>query len=205
MPVDWPHPSKASLPSTGTDLLRAKFEVFIFSRYKDMNGDGKCRNRVIWSGQGLLKVISACDFYSTSIETNLCVYFVPFTRYSELFVESRQLYLPHRHLAPLYIRGDSGRISPRSLARKNQSSWTGLSCCVITVILYLVVLVKHRIVTDQQTDTQTQVRSIFAITFCNKNKTVQHIPRQNSVARYKVKNKNREQIIYLFKVLFLNC
>ena len=65
------------------------------------------------------------------------------------------------------VGGDSGRISRRSLAPEN-SPW--LSCCVVCVILSLAVLVELRLVTDRQTQTQTDTGPRL-------------VPRMHSIAR----------------------
>ena len=65
---------------------------------------------------------------------------------------------PHLHLAPPYGL-TPGRISRRCLASENYSP--GLFCGTVNVILRLAVLVEHRLVTDRQTDRQTQGHSIY--------------------------------------------
>jgi len=73
-----------------------KFEVSRFIRYEAVNGGAKCRK---WGDFGVVRghsgltAISPFDrehttSYSTLIE--LCVYLLPFSRYSRLFVESRR-------------------------------------------------------------------------------------------------------------------
>jgi len=65
---------------------------------------------------------------------------------------------PHLHLAPPHevtpveFRGDLWHQKTRV---------PGLSCGVVCVILRLGVLVEHRLVTDRETDGQTQGRSIY--------------------------------------------
>ena len=68
---------------------------------------------------------------------------------------------PHLHLAPLYgvtlveFRGDLWRQKTRL---------SGLSCGIVFVILRLAVLVEHRLVTDGQTDRQTDGHRAMAST-----------------------------------------
>ena len=75
--------------------LPTKFEVPNFIRYGNMKGVAKCRK---WGGLGWLGVTESYRQCHHSIERmrlpihqKLYVYLVPFSRYSELFVEIRQL------------------------------------------------------------------------------------------------------------------
>jgi len=89
--------------------------------------------------------------HSTLIET-ICVYLVPFSRYSRLFVESRRFgptppaFGAFVGVTPVEFRGDLWR-------QKNRVP--GLSCGVVSVILRLAVLVELRLVTDRWTDGRT--------------------------------------------------
>jgi len=135
-----------------------KFEVSSFTRCEAMNGGAKCRK---WGGLGQLggysrsSTISPLDrahttSYSTLIETMRLS--CTFSRYSRLFVESRRLWpTPPAFGAPVGVipvefRGDLWRQKTRVPA---------LSCGVVFVILRLVVLVEHRLVTNERTDRRT--------------------------------------------------
>jgi len=88
--------------------------------------------------------------YSTLIE--LCVYLLPFSRYSRLFVESRRFWpTPPAFgalvgVTPVEFRWGLWQQKTRLL---------GVSCGVVCVILCLAVLVEHRLVTDRRTDRRT--------------------------------------------------
>ena len=137
-----------------------KFEVFRFTHYKVVNGSAKCRK---WGGLGRLgghsrsSAISPFDrAHTTSYSTligSICVYRVPFSRYSRLFAESRRFWpTPPAFGAPVVVtpvefRGDLWHHKTRV---------PGLSCGVVCVIVRLAVLVEHRLVTDGRTDGRTQ-------------------------------------------------
>jgi len=82
--------------------------------------------------------------YSTLIET-MRLYLVPFSRYSQLFVESLQFSpTPPAFGTPAWIY--PGRILGALWHQKTRVP--GLSCGVVCMILHLSVLVEHRLVTD---------------------------------------------------------
>ena len=73
----------------------SKFEVSTFTRDEAMNGSAKCKNGVVWSIRGALKVMgnatirySAYDFLFDFNRNYVSL--VPFSRYSRLFVKSRR-------------------------------------------------------------------------------------------------------------------
>ena len=88
-------------------LYQNKFEVSNFIRYKDMNGDAKCRK---WGGLGWLFVTQGHRQCHHPTERNQRIrlpiqlrHYVSILhrlRDSQLFVESRRFLLTQRHLAP---------------------------------------------------------------------------------------------------------
>jgi len=75
-----------------------KFEISRFTRYEAMDGGAKCRK---WGGFGVVRGHSRSwamppfdrvhkTSYSALIETTVCVYLVPFSKYSRLFAKSRR-------------------------------------------------------------------------------------------------------------------
>ena len=132
-----------------------KFEVSRFTSYEAVDGSAKCRNGVVWGGQGALKVIgnvtirqSAYDFLF-DFNKNLASILYRCRNLASYFSKVADFDPPHLHLAPLYgvmpveFRGDLWR-------------WAIVWCCLCDTILRLAVLVELRLVTDRQTDRQTQ-------------------------------------------------
>jgi len=95
---------------------------------------------IVHEDEDLLNSVATCKIIIITLQDRvrffvaLClyVYLVPFTRQSELFIESRQFYLPHLHLAPplgvtpFEFHDDLWRRKTRLL---------GLLCGVVFVIL----------------------------------------------------------------------
>ena len=75
-------------------------------------------------------------------------------------------------MTPVEFRGDLWRQKTRV---------TGLSCGVVCVILRLVVLVEHRLVTDTDTDGQTDTGTWL-------------VPRMHSIARKKSEKTKQKQL-----------
>ena len=165
--VTWPRPrpfpGRFFIGRVGFAMVSqcTKFEVSRFTRFEATNGGAKCSKWgcliVVVSGHSSLWTMPPFDrahttSYSTLIETMcLCL---PFSRYSRLFVESRQFWptSPHLHLAP-----------PWGWPRSNFAEIfgvrkLGLSCRLVCVILRLAVLVEHRLVTDRRTQIQTRTQ-----------------------------------------------
>jgi len=79
----------------------------------------------------------------------LRIYLEPFTRYSELFVESRKFFLLHVFsLPPL-------RVQPLDLCQDLWRQSPQLSCPRVYMMLCLAVSKEQRLVTDRRTDGQT--------------------------------------------------
>ena len=135
-----------------------KFDVSSISRYESMNGSAKCQKMGqfgVVTGHSRSWAMPPFDrahttSYSTLIETKLCVYLLPFLRYSRSKVadfDALHLHLaPSQGLTPVEFCGDLWRQKTRVPA---------LSCGAVCVILRLAVLVEHRLVTDRRTRTQT--------------------------------------------------
>ena len=80
--------------------LRTKFEVSTCTRYEAMNGGARCEK---WGGLwwlGGTQGHGQCHRLIERVET------IPFSRYSELFVQIQvaDFSLPHLHLAPRWER-----------------------------------------------------------------------------------------------------
>ena len=106
-----------------------KFEVSRFTRYDAMNGGAKCRK---WGSQGALEVIgnvtirqSTYDFLLDLSETMRlsCTVFK-----IQLVICGKSQILTHPTC--IWVRGDPGQISRRSLASENQSPWAIVWCCL---------------------------------------------------------------------------
>jgi len=96
---------------------------------------------------------SQFDNVTIQLQQKLCVYLVPFSRYSELFIESRQFYLPHPHL----VRDDPIGISPKCLESENHSPCaTVWRCLRDPMFSRLTITPTCDGQTDRQTDTGTQ-------------------------------------------------
>jgi len=135
-----------------------KFEVSRFTRCEAMNGGAKCTNWGSWGVYGPLKVIG-----NVTIRWSTYDFLFDFNRnHASILYRFRDIVSnlskvadfdpPHLHLAPpqgvipVEFRGDLWHPKTRI---------PGLSCGVICVILRLAVLVELRLVTDRQTDRQT--------------------------------------------------
>ena len=140
-----------------------KYEVSRFTRYEAVNGGAKCRK---WGGQGALKVMG-----NATIRQSTYDFLFDFNRnYVSIFFRFRDIAgyqskvadfdPPHLHLAPpqgvtpVEFRGDLWHQKTRL---------PGVSCGLVCVILRFAVLVKHRLVTDGQTQTdgRTQAHSQY--------------------------------------------
>jgi len=105
-------------------------------------------------------------FYSTLIET-MCLSFYRFRDIAGYLSKVADFDPPHLHSAPSYgvtpveFRGDLWQQKTRVF---------GVSCGVVCVILHLAVLVELRLVTDGQTDTDTDTGPWL-------------VPRMHSIAR----------------------
>ena len=117
-------------------------------------GDDRLRGSGVVAGQ-----ISAfpIDFagrpYNTltlPCERVMCVYLVPFSRYSQLLSKVADFNPPHLHLVPTQ---GMAPVECREDFWQQKTRVPGLSCGVVCFILRLSVLVEHRLVTQTQTDT----------------------------------------------------
>jgi len=72
----------------------------------------------------------------------------------ELFIKVANFNLAHLHLVPLF--GVTSFEFCRDL-RHQKTRLSGLSCCIVCMILRLAISVKHQLVTDKQTDGQTDI------------------------------------------------
>ena len=150
-----------------------KFAVSRFTRYEATNGGAKCRDGVVWGGQGALKVNgnvtirqSAYDFLFDFNRNHASILY-RFRDIARYLSKVDDFDPPHLHLAPLQgvtpveFRGDLWLQKTRV---------PGLSCGVVCVILRLAVLVELRLVTDRKTDRQTDTGPWL-------------VPRMHSIAR----------------------
>ena len=114
-------------------------------------------NGMVWDCYGSLKVIgsitiqkSSYDFLFIFSRNYVSVLYVPFLRNSELFVKICQLYPS----SPTFGKG----VTPFEF---RQDLWLqktrvpGLSCGIVCMFLCLAILVEQRLVTDTDTDRQT--------------------------------------------------
>jgi len=156
----WPRPFQGRffIGRVGLAMVNqcTKFEISRFTRYEAMNSSAKCRK---WGGLGQLGGTQGHGQCHHSTERmrlpiwlqwklQVCVYLLPFSRYSQLFVESRRFWPtpPAFGVTVVEFR--------RDLLHQKTRVPT-LSCGVICVILRLAVLVEHRLVTDRHRRTQT--------------------------------------------------
>ena len=142
-----------------------KCEVSRLTRCEAMNGSAKCTNWGSWGAYGSLKVIG-----DVTIRQSTYDFLFDFNRnYASILYRFREPAMskvadfdpPHLHLAPpqgvipVEFRGDFWHQKTRV---------TGLSCDFVCVILRLAVFVEHRLVTDRQTDGQTEGHRAIAYT-----------------------------------------
>jgi len=92
--------------------------------------------------------------YSTLIET-ICVYLLPFSTYSRLFVESRR-FSPTPSAFGALVGGGTGRISRRSLSSEKYSPWAIVWCCLCDPLFSRF---SRTPTCDGQTDGQTDGRT----------------------------------------------
>ena len=149
-----------------------KYEVSRFTRYVAVNGGAKCKNGVVWSGQGHSRSTAMSPFdrahttsYSTLIETVFIFYrFRDIAGYWSKVADFDPTHLhlvPPQGVTPVEFRGSLWCQETRV---------PGLWCGVVCVILRLAVVVEHRLVTDGRTDRQTDTGPWL-------------VPRRHSIAR----------------------
>jgi len=131
--------------------LYTKLEVSMCVHY-DMKSGRKCTNWDSLGRSGVTQGHRQCHHSIERIQRAIqlwykqSIYLVPFSRYSQLFVEIRRFW----PTPPAFGTAVGGRILLRSLRQKTR--FPGLSCGVVCVILCLAVLVEHRLVTDTDSE-----------------------------------------------------
>ena len=135
----WPRPFQGRffIGRVGLAMVSqcTKFEVSRFTRYEAMNNVAKCKkNGVVWAVGGHSRSWTMppfnrahTTFYSTLIEP--CVYLVPFSRYSRLFVESRRFW-PTQPAFSKPLRGWSRSNFSEIFGIRKLESWAIVSCCL---------------------------------------------------------------------------
>jgi len=127
--------------------MHTKFEVSMFTHYNDIKGNTQYVEMGWIGSQGSPKVTSnvtvrqkAYRTTSYSTLTKLCIYLVPFSSYSELFVKS----CGFQSTPPAF-----GTPTGVTTFEFRQDLWHqktgvhGISCVIVCVILCLAVLVEH--------------------------------------------------------------
>jgi len=71
----------------------------------------------------------------------------------ELFIKVANFNLPHLHFVPLF--GVTSFEFYQDLRHQKKTRLSGLSCGIVCMILRLAISVEHQLVTDKQTDGQT--------------------------------------------------
>ena len=131
--------------------LQTKFEVSRCTRYEAMNGSAKLRK---WGGLGSLKVIGNVTIRYRAHTTS-------YIQYSTLTETMRLYYTVFFWDVASYlskvadVKPPTCIWRPRRISRLQKSAVPGLSCGVICAILCLAVFAQYRLVTDGQTNRQT--------------------------------------------------